>query len=1427
MTYGLQIFGGENPDEKVVFSTAEGDSFLKKQHRQSFTNISASTATVYSSIPDHLNRDNAVICVSITNTTGTGDIVGNVRAIFTGPDTLSGAGEVTICQSAPAGTISGYFEIMQYDDLPISEDAFGLLVTNEDGDLVIDHEVICWGVQYGGILEDQSWFGYENNGGEYCEYRIQELPAETFAINQTFGIAVGRDNPREWTVQPDFISADGTFFSAIRFHRKRGENSNIRFLLLVPGDEVIPPISNAENFGLEIYGPETNAEIGWSSRWEQAIVKHVHEMNTGWDHTPASPVSNYDVEPGYDGVDHPVAASTGGYSESSESLRSRGRWSRITPMPNPSVWWPFPHRIDPSISYTLFSTGAGYVQHYKGMKTKDGVNVGLEGGGIDTWSTTYGWSGYHIGMTRLGDGPDPSGPGDYCDRAFPSYHPTGHAVFLSSTYRGPILPPSKYCVTGRNLDYDDTSTNWYYSEGGLIPYNYNAFTLVFCIKPTLNGGTAWTDIFFADPENYAFNVWYYTDGDVGLDVALTDGGSLTVETTNTPLVDGEWNSIYICAELDNTAQTAEVHIYVNGVSCYSETAEDVLGSGDFVGHTESTVGGAVENVMQGDPTDISYVWCDDSFLHPTTYYQVFFDSADIPQNIGLNGDEVQSNLIPLNFFPDGSFVVNYGQLVDTAGYSEWQVEFDGWVLESETNPTGCPKRLDGGDRGPTCVTGRSFDSSSENYYTSEHGFINDYHNGMAFIVCLKPKGASSYDGFWYAGEPDESNNYPFFIGQKANGDFWIGFRTNAGENISWTGDILTDDQWNSLFIMTYIYDQYDQVVLEIYNNGGQAVRVFFNDITGTEFLPHDINGGAYLAANPLTAGQTSPTVGGVDIDISYILVYDKYWYAGDYWQEFFDVQNRPYPFTNEDFDDKTGTTPVVFLPRASVIQNVQILPSTWTVHGYVPESRTNPSGCDMKHDGGDGIYQYMGGKTFGYGDSSYREFVQFNTSLWESRFDPDPESGSLRGGTLVFCIRPHEYPSTTDTDTQVPIMAEDGYSYGNVGFVYDNTDTELKFEAYFDDYVYAWTPATKLTLNQWNAVMITVRHENVSGSLTRFVELWINGVKEAEGSNTTNYSFYDGDYWTIGKTLAKYQSENAPAKFDLTFFWADDQYLNPVVYWDRFFDESNIPRLIGMHGDTITNKVPLRFYPEADFSYNNGRTNWMDQAIVSPARNTDVIPDSSTDPWGHTVDTAGWDNELKGSALMPGRWVEEGLYPFAYTTGDWDNWHIPYISSTSVKTGGGQYPDRTCWVEFQANADSVDSDQYSEDNPQIEFFDYYYLGQDYLEWNTWLDTPGGTVSTGEYIIKFVNVTTTWPSRITVGGTTWKSSRQNTWMEIVGLQVHCFAPSPDPDFGPYADYTTTFQGNYVIAKAIPGTLLPEEGTEVVGYISVHAQSWSPY
>ncbi|GAG98556.1 unnamed protein product, partial [marine sediment metagenome] len=163
--------------------------------------------------------------------------------------------------------------------------------------------------------------------------------------------------------------------------------------------------------------------------------------------------------------------------------------------------------------------------------------------------------------------------------------------------------------------------------------NFVNMTLVFCIYPNEHGDF---DVFAT--EGYQFYC-YGNDTDGGLSVGgrTWNNGTwgVTVAATGSP-TDGEplpigaWHSVMISmsGNVATSPETSTMKIWVDGAEVYNGAVSNTNERRPMAWAGKAWVG--TGDAYDGLDCYLSYVWCKEEYLDPSTYWSSFFDGSNKP-----------------------------------------------------------------------------------------------------------------------------------------------------------------------------------------------------------------------------------------------------------------------------------------------------------------------------------------------------------------------------------------------------------------------------------------------------------------------------------------------------------------------------------------------------------------------------------------------------------------------------------------------------------------------------------------------------------------------------------------------------------------------------------------------------------------------------
>jgi len=215
--------------------------------------------------------------------------------------------------------------------------------------------------------------------------------------------------------------------------------------------------------------------------------------------------------------------------------------------------------------------------------------------------------------------------------------------------------------------------------------------------------------------------------------------------------------------------------------------------------------------------------------------------------------------------------------------------------------------------------------------------------------------------------------------------------------------------------------------------------------------------------------------------------------------------------------------------------------------------------------------------------------------------------------TLVFCVHPnifdwHHIFCSANANIAVAISDTDG------GLWVSRKDATNAINSI--DILPSGSPTDNggMNLNAWNQVMIAY-DGSIGSPLSLAAKIWINGVEMYSGdwgsgvANTHPMSWAGPSY--VGKGELNNGLPNPALDCYVSYVWCAEEYLDPDVYWDSFFDGTGKPLDIGTDGSNVSGSPPLvpdTYCKNGDFTANAGSgDNWTEVGTVPDA------PSSPTD----------------------------------------------------------------------------------------------------------------------------------------------------------------------------------------------------------------------
>jgi hypothetical protein len=235
-------------------------------------------------------------------------------------------------------------------------------------------------------------------------------------------------------------------------------------------------------------------------------------------------------------------------------------------------------------------------------------------------------------------------------------------------------------------------------------------------------------------------------------------------------------------------------------------------------------------------------------------------------------------------------------------------------------------------------------------------------------------------------------------------------------------------------------------------------------------------------------------------------------------------------------------------------------------------------------------------------------FIDDSPLNWNGLIPATGSGDSYQKMTLVFCV----YPVTL-VDANWYIF---GSEAGNI--VVGNWDDAggiwlgARSDTNQIKSIEATTPSGSpsdfggLIPGQWNTVMIA--YDGDSGSPeSRALKIWANGSGLSSGDwGTTerpaNQPMSHGGYCWVGRGDGFVGDPEIGMECHLAYVWCKEEYLDPAIYWDSFFDVNNKPMDLGATGSGPTGTQPDTYCPDGDFTANVGSgDNWTEIGTVPNA----------------------------------------------------------------------------------------------------------------------------------------------------------------------------------------------------------------------------------
>lgn len=199
---------------------------------------------------------------------------------------------------------------------------------------------------------------------------------------------------------------------------------------------------------------------------------------------------------------------------------------------------------------------------------------------------------------------------------------------------------------------------------------YDDFTIVFCIQPKDMG--LW-DVFVG--AGFPFYISFAgATGEMyvgGQDKNNNNWWALTATTSpiGGPCYVDQWAAVMISSYIDRTVSPIQkmVKIMVNGSMVYDGAINGGTGHESNKPQTDASpwrvYAGLGYDVDSTTHYYLSYIWADDTYLDPDTYWSSFFNESNKPYDLGADGSN-PTGTQPATYAPNGRLEDNKGYLYD-------------------------------------------------------------------------------------------------------------------------------------------------------------------------------------------------------------------------------------------------------------------------------------------------------------------------------------------------------------------------------------------------------------------------------------------------------------------------------------------------------------------------------------------------------------------------------------------------------------------------------------------------------------------------------------------------------------------------------------------------------------------------------------------
>lgn len=300
--------------------------------------------------------------------------------------------------------------------------------------------------------------------------------------------------------------------------------------------------------------------------------------------------------------------------------------------------------------------------------------------------------------------------------ALPGESPTPTPTVTPSVSTSPGAVPVTPTVTPTNSTIPDacgsarfrSDVNYYYrSSEGLIDVPHTQATYAWSFYGDSYTPSRYNEGDLCDTDNWNFAMGYYSNSG-GWNIKLRKSTSSTpfnLNYTTVPglITTGQWHAIMFV--IDTNIGVAK--LYVDKV--LAKTWNSGLSGFNLRAHNDSAGGmcywGIDDQVVSGVNGRVAHVWAHNGYYDPDIYWDYFFDSNNMPKDIGADGSGAVG-VQPKSYFKNGHASDNGGSLNDWTEIGS--VECAGAPFPAGTTATPTPTTTATPTPVPDPITGRLY-----------------------------------------------------------------------------------------------------------------------------------------------------------------------------------------------------------------------------------------------------------------------------------------------------------------------------------------------------------------------------------------------------------------------------------------------------------------------------------------------------------------------------------------------------------------------------------------------------------------------------------------------------------------------------------------------------------------------------------------------